>query len=69
MDNLQEVLKLLLKAVKANEEKEKVVKESYEIPVGISNRHIHLSRKHVDILFGEGYELTKRSFTKGTICM
>jgi propanediol utilization protein len=30
------------------------------IPVGVSVRHVHLSRAHCDALFGEGYELTLR---------
>ncbi|WYJ88752.1 hypothetical protein A5888_000471 [Enterococcus sp. 9E7_DIV0242] len=29
------------------------------IPLGISNRHIHLSQKDIDQLFGQGYQLTE----------
>lgn len=32
--------------------------ESRLFQIGISNRHLHLSRAHMDVLFGEGSELT-----------
>jgi acetate kinase len=32
----------------------------HAIPIGVSVRHVHLTREHCDALFGPGYELTER---------
>ncbi|MED4968836.1 phosphate propanoyltransferase [Parageobacillus toebii] len=38
---------------------EKIIQtKELRIPVGVSNRHVHLSHHDVEVLFGKGYELT-----------
>ena len=38
---------------------EVVIVETFKVPVGISNRHLHLSQEHIEILFGAGHQLTR----------
>lgn len=66
MENYESVLKLLLEAVKAsgNSAPQSSTPESSccvgnAIPIGTSNRHLHLSQNDLNVLFGQGYQMTK----------
>jgi len=37
----------------------------YQVPVGVSARHVHLTQADVETLFGEGYTLTKKKELMG----
>ena len=58
MDSKEVLLKLLEAFEESNKEKQSLNINS-SIPLGISNRHVHLSSEDLDVLFGEGYELNK----------
>jgi len=58
MDNYENVLKLFLEAVQTTLQSSEAEDPS-AIPVGISNRHLHLSQADMDVLFGAGYQMTK----------
>ncbi|MBU3197075.1 phosphate propanoyltransferase [Clostridium algidicarnis] len=59
MDNYEELLKLVLEAVKDKQANTLIKEDLSKIPVGISNRHVHLSEKDIESLFGKDYKLTK----------
>ncbi|WP_297597299.1 phosphate propanoyltransferase [uncultured Cetobacterium sp.] len=50
MDKLDVLLEKILEAVEG---------KKLTVPLGISNRHIHLKQEDTEILFGKGYELNK----------
>lgn len=59
MDKYEAVLKVLAEAIQSNLTPTGVKEDMNEIPIGVSNRHIHLSQKDLNTLFGEGYQMTK----------
>lgn len=58
-------IEFITKAVIAALEKYKAADSGFAVPVGVSARHVHLTQEHVEILFGEGYQLTKKKELMG----
>ncbi len=59
MYDIKEITEAVKKAVVEFEENRD------KVTIGVSQRHVHLSRKDLDILFGEGFELTKKKTLMG----
>ena len=60
-NNIELITRLVLEAI----EKKENAGNGYMVPIGVSARHIHLTQEHVEILFGKGYQLTKKKELMG----
>lgn len=66
--DMTEMVSLVTKIVQevlTQSEKKTSDKAGYMLPIGVSARHIHLTQEHVEILFGKGYQLTKKKNLMG----
>lgn len=59
MEKYEAVFKSLLEALQSNLTSTEEKNDTADIPVGVSNRHMHLSQEDLNSLFGEGYQLVK----------
>ena len=58
-------IELLTKMIIEELDQKKEQSNGFVVPVGVSARHIHLTQKDVETLFGEGYQLTKKKDLMG----
>ena len=60
-NNGELIARLVMEAI----DKKESTSNGFMVPIGVSARHIHLTQEHVEVLFGEGYQLTKRKELMG----
>jgi len=61
----QQTVEMITKIVLQSLNQMEAGSKGYQVPVGVSARHIHLTQEHVEALFGEGYRLTKKKDLMG----
>ena len=59
--DVERITRMVLQAIESTKENERRM----TVPVGVSARHIHLTKEDVETLFGAGYELTKKKELMG----
>ena len=58
--DIQQITKMVINSILNSKQN-----TGFAVPVGISARHVHLSQQDVELLFGEGYKLTKKKELMG----
>ena len=61
MTDVEKITRLVIQAL----EMERNAQPGFQVPVGVSARHVHLTQADVETLFGEGYHLTKKKDLMG----
>lgn len=59
--NIEVITKMVMEAL----ESRNTLGDGFMVPIGVSARHVHLTQEHVEILFGKGYQLTKKKELMG----
>lgn len=62
MQNVELITRLVMESLNKQEEKSG---KGYMVPIGVSARHIHLTQSDLEVLFGPGYQLTKKKDLMG----
>ena len=57
---IEQITKLVIEAMQENSQK-----DGYVVPIGVSARHVHISKEDLETLYGKGYELTKKKELMG----
>ncbi|MDO4621854.1 MAG: phosphate propanoyltransferase [Eubacteriales bacterium] len=60
-NQVEAITRMVLEAIN----NEKTNAKGFLVPVGVSARHVHLTQEHVEVLFGKGYQLTKKKELMG----
>ena len=58
-------IEVITKMIMETLDKKESAGNGYLVPIGVSARHVHLTQEHVEVLFGKGYQLTKKKDLMG----